>query len=1232
MKQVFIFLLLAFGTSASAQFIQCYEDNDHDGYGDPNKGHLGTAGFNCQFYGWASNGFDCDDNNPAINPNTIWYKDADDDLYTDGTTKTQCSRPEGYKLSIEVNSLIVFDCDDNDRYVTVIVRDWWPDPDHDGYTVFFGGYISQICRPIGYIAAPEMANPFQDDCNQNDPLERPGQVWYPDLDGDSYPGSTTSTVQCSRPTGYKVVTELISLLILDCDDSDAGTNPSTAWYKDADNDGYYSGTSVMQCYAPSPEYKKTVLGGDDCNDNDPLQHPNQEWYLDGDHDGHGHPDSKVIQCSRPGLHYFTISELVTINDCFDLIPSMHPGASEVCDGMDNNCNGVVDEGVQLVFARDQDGDGAGNLNVTVLACSAPDGYVPFQLPGDCDDDHPGISVPQWYYKDNDHDGYGDPNDAITAFCSLLAPYGYSSNNFDCNDSDPQVHSPKTFYWDDDHDGYGDPNNHITLCSFSPPRGYVGNGNDCDDDNALINPFTIWYKDADNDGYSDGGSQQQCTRPAGYKLSSELTATSGDCNDDNGVLNPGTTWYKDADNDGYSDGSSQTQCTRPTNYKLPSELTATSGDCDDNNSILNPSTTWYKDLDNDGYGDGGTVAQCVGPTGYKLASALIATSGDCNDNNAAINPLTVWYKDADNDGYSDGATVTQCARPANYKLPPELTATSGDCNEANAAVNPGTVLAITAPAAKTVNADAGKCSASNVSLGTPTYSDNCSVLTVTNNAPSVFQVGQTAVIWKVLDAGGHSATSSQTVTVVDNQPPVINNADPDNAMLYPPNHKMKDVMINYTTTDNCGAPTTTLTVSSNEPITGTGDGDVSPDWQVIDNHHVRLRAEKSRGGDGRIYTITITATDAGGNTSTNSVTVRVAHNITSPKSGQSFKVGSTVSLEGEFWDKPGNKHSATWLIDDNTTVKGTVTEPTATRNGKVTGSYKFTAPGIYKLQMNTKDQNNVVSYANTNGDLEAIIVIYDPNGGYAYGGGYFNSPAGAITSNASVTGKASYGFSVNYFKGATYPKGETQFEFKVGEFEFNALNFEYMSIAGAKAQMKGTGKIIGGQSGINFILTVTDGQLDGTGIDRIRMKIYNKNTMQVYYDNQPGASDASNPTTQVQENSTVVISGSSNNNDLTKSNQSTKTVEQEVAPLPDGFQVKATPNPSNTSFRITLNSDNLKEPVKLIITDMLGKVIETRITNTGQIITIGEKYRSGTYVVNVIHGKEKRQLKLIKLPD
>jgi hypothetical protein len=134
----------------------------------------------------------------------------------------------------------------------------------------------------------------------------------------------------------------------------------------------------------------------------------------------------------------------------------------------------------------------------------------------------------------------------------------------------------------------------------------------------------------------------------------------------------------------------------------------------------------------------------------------------------------------------------------------------------------------------------------------------------------------------------------------------------------------------------------------------------------------------------------------------------------------------------FWDKQGNKHTAKWLVDGSAVTNGTVTEPSGNQNGKVSGNYKFNSPGVYKLQMNVTDQTGVTSYANTNNDLDAIVVIYDPNGGNTYGGGYFESPAGALRSNPTATGKASYGFAMNYFKNSTNPKGETQFEFKVGD--------------------------------------------------------------------------------------------------------------------------------------------------------------------------------------------------------
>jgi hypothetical protein len=316
------------------------------------------------------------------------------------------------------------------------------------------------------------------------------------------------------------------------------------------------------------------------------------------------------------------------------------------------------------------------------------------------------------------------------------------------------------------------------------------------------------------------------------------------------------------------------------------------------------------------------------------------------------------------------------------------------------------------------------------------------------------------------------------------------------------------------------------------------------------------------------------------------------------------------------------------LDGSTAANGAVGEPSGNQNGKVTGSYKFNSPGVYKLQMNVTDQKGIVSYANTNNDLDAIVVIYDPNGGNTYGGGYFNSPAGALISDPSATGKASYGFAMNYFKNSTNPKGETQFEFKVGDFEFNALNFDYLVISNSMAQFKGTGKIIGGQSGIGFTMTVTDGQLDGSGIDKIRMKIYNKNNGTIIYDNQPGASDAALPVQEVGANSTVVINNSNPNSNLTSANTNQKgEMESTTAEISSGLDVIAYPNPSASDFTIYVKGAN-KEKITMQVMDMYGRVIETREVNSS--IRFGDKYKAGTYFVRIIRGKEHKQLKLIKL--
>ncbi|QQS64300.1 MAG: putative metal-binding motif-containing protein [Chitinophagaceae bacterium] len=90
-----------------------------------------------------------------------------------------------------------------------------------------------------------------------------------------------------------------------------------------------------------------------------------------------------MACTAP------IGFVTNSGDCDDSNPAINPGATEVCDGLDNNCDGQIDEGVKTTFYADADGDGYGNAANTTMACTAPIGFVTNS--GDCDDINPAIN-------------------------------------------------------------------------------------------------------------------------------------------------------------------------------------------------------------------------------------------------------------------------------------------------------------------------------------------------------------------------------------------------------------------------------------------------------------------------------------------------------------------------------------------------------------------------------------------------------------------------------------------------------------------------------------------------------------------------------------------------------------------------------------------------------------------------------------------------------------------------
>ena len=190
-------------------------------------------------------------------------------------------------------------------------------------------------------------------------------------------------------------------------------------------------------------------------------------------------------------------------------------------------------------------------------------------------------------------------------------------------------------------------------------------------------------------------------------------------------------------------------------------------------------------------------------------------------------------------------------------------------------------AITCPANITLPNAPGQCGA--IVTFSVTATDNCGSPTVTAQPASgtFFQVGTTTVTARATDANGNTSSCSFTVRINDVEPPVINNLLVRPPILWPPNHKMKNVDVDYTSTDNCPGPITCqITVTSDEPENGTGDGDQAPDWDILNDHHIKLRAERAGNGDGRIYSVKVTCTDAHGNTASGTRIVLVPKNMSS----------------------------------------------------------------------------------------------------------------------------------------------------------------------------------------------------------------------------------------------------------------------------------------------------------------------------------------------------------------
>jgi hypothetical protein len=218
-------------------------------------------------------------------------------------------------------------------------------------------------------------------------------------------------------------------------------------------------------------------------------------------------------------------------------------------------------------------------------------------------------------------------------------------------------------------------------------------------------------------------------------------------------------------------------------------------------------------------------------------------------------------------------------------------------------------------------------------------------------------------------------------------------------------------------------------------------------------------------------------------------------VSTPTSPSPIQTAVPISITYSAAGNPGTHQVTLNWGDGNSTVV------TPTLSGVINSSHVYSTAGVYTVLVTLND--GVHSSVQTS---SPYVVVYDPNGGFVTGGGWINSPAGAYLPNPSLTGIANFGFVSKYQKGANVPTGQTEFQFQVANFDFQSTAYQWLVIAGAKAQYKGTGTI-NGASGYSFMLTATDGKINGGGgVDKFRIHITNTATGATVYDNRPGTVD------------------------------------------------------------------------------------------------------------------------------
>ncbi len=500
------------------------------------------------------------------------------------------------------------------------------------------------------------------------------------------------------------------------------------------------------------------------------------------------------------------------------------------------------------------------------------------------------------------------------------------------------------------------------------------------------------------------------------------------------------------------------------------------------------TSWRKCTDSDGDGYAVEGGDC-GPV-------------DCNDNNASVNAgatevcdgvdnncdgqidedvKNTYYRDADSDGYGNPSVTTQaCTAPSGY------VADSTDCDDADAATHPGATevcndgidndcdgyidssdndcINVPTPPGENVVVEpvdptTGETPVT-VTFDNVTIGGTTSVTTSGTGAlpPSGFKLGQPPIYYEI----STTATYGGSITICIDYSG-ISFANENRLKLF---HRQDSSWVNVTTSLD----------TENDIICGTMES-LSP-FAIFQENIAPVVGE-----------------------------------IIAPI--DPISAGTPITASASFSDPDiSDIHTATWDWGDGTSSAGTVTESGG--SGSVEGSHAYSVPGVYTVTLTVTDNNS-----GAGSSIYQYVVVYDPYGGFVTGGGWITSPQGAYIADPSLTGKATFGFVSEYKKGATVPTGITEFQFKVANLNFHSESYEWLVVAGARAQYKGTGTI-NGEGTYGFMLTVIDGAISGGGgTDKFRIKIWDKIDSTIVYDNQLGGLDDAEPTTVLGGGSIVI---------------------------------------------------------------------------------------------------------------